>query len=47
VARFSVGRFGGSLSDYMPWPRKDEDDDEPATPAQIMALLTSTVRRKR
>jgi hypothetical protein len=31
------------MRDFMPWPKQEEP---PATPEQIMALLTSKVKKK-
>lgn len=45
IARALSTQFKNSKpGDFMPWPR--EDQQEPATPEQILAFLTTRVKTK-
>lgn len=40
-------KYGGKVEDFMPWPKETEQTQVTATPEQVLAFLTSTVKRKK
>lgn len=44
IARLAMTQVSkGKVTDFMPWPKQE---DEPASPAQVLAFLKSRVHKK-